>query len=288
MSIWLLAGVSSAALAAGQRLLVRWRLRDEAHAAEFASAFQIVSMVFVLPVGLAGVFAAGNQWSARALVLAAAAVLCWLSYSHLTFRSDVFLDASSKASLSRLRLLWGLVIGVVVFGERANWLWVPASLLLVAGSFIAVALADRLATRGVVLELGATIAIAAAIAFDKLTLGHLNVVTVTFISFGGPGVVEFVRGRTRVRSTSNYWLADARRLMIVAVGSLAMIGSFALQLVALDDGPLSAVVAVAAVSAVLTTLGGIVLLGERSDLTRKLVGLVATSVAAIMLAAATS
>lgn len=263
-------------------LTCRTLLKNEQDHATFALLIQWVPLVFFLPflavdpVRLPDA-ATGWFW----LVLAGVA---WALQQVLVFKSLRFTSASVREPLYQTKLIWAGVFAVLLAGE----LFAPSAFLgmalVLAGALV---MAYRpplgeLNAEGLFLVLSSAALTGLAYVFDKLALAHFSVTAYALVvSVFSGGFIAIYLARGGVLSRVVPFARHHARTVVLAsfVGAL----SYWLMVKAISVGPVGSVAAVFELSMVLTTLGGIVLLGEKKAVGRKVLGMALAIVGALVL-----
>lgn len=262
MQTWMGLAMAAACLSALERTAHRLNLAGEADTRGYALTFQTACALLCLP--LLALAAPKLAWPpSHALAAMMGAAVCWAGFSILTFKADSLLEASVKAGVSRLRLIWTLALGVIVFAESLTPLKVAGVLMIAGAPLFLMARNREISRRGVGFEVASTLALAGALAFDKICLRYLPGAAVTFFSFANAAMLTFALRRTGA-STRNSWVAPPR-VARVAIAAALSVACYLALMTALANGELSRVAPIYMLAPLLSTILGVALLGERND-----------------------
>lgn len=254
--------MAAACLSALERVVHRLNLAGQDDTRGYALTFQATCALLSLP--LLAVVAPSLVWPSPSILAAmAGAAVCWAAFSILTFKADSLLETSVKAGVSRLRLIWTLALGVIVFSESLSLLKALGVFMIACAPLLLVVRNRTISRPGLSFEIASTLALAGALAFDKVCLQELPATAVTFFSFATAAVLTFaLRGAGPV--VANSWLS-APRFARVATAAALSVACYLALMTALAAGELSRVAPIYMLGPLLSTILGIVLLRERSD-----------------------
>jgi len=270
LALALLAAVFSAV----ERVLHRSNLADRGDTYGYTVCFQLACAALSLPLVVASVPRMPGI-APRSLIFLAAAAACWVGFSLLTFRADSLVEASVKSAVSRLRVVWTLALGALVFGEDVGGLRILGAALIAASPLLLLRASPTVSVRGVVLEAGATVFLAGALLFDKLAMETIPPGVVTFLAFANAAVFLLVAGRLTARrrgaTLHGVWVLDTALTRRVGVTAVTSVACYYLLMLALRAGEFSLVLPVYMLSPVLVLVLAYAFLGERGELRLKVV-----------------
>ncbi|MBI5226055.1 DMT family transporter [Candidatus Micrarchaeota archaeon] len=288
---WFEFALASTFFTAAFWLVCRNLMKTENDHAVFALLIQWVPLVFFLPflafetIRIPGF--EGNVGSADAsmgwfwLILAGVA---WALQQVLVFKSLRFTSASVREPVYQTKLLWAALFAVLLAHEvPATGAWLGIALVLLGALVMAYrSPAGESSREGLILVLSSAALTGLAYVFDKLALAYSSVTAYALIVSVVSGSVIALH-LTR-EGAWNRLLPFARlhvRTLLLASVTGAL--SYWLMVKAISVGPVGSVAAVFEIAMVLTTVGGIVLLGERQALGRKVLGMALAVVGALVL-----
>ena len=261
---WQFFALSAALLSASERIIHRWNIKKYKESIGYSSMFQMTCAVLAMPAAIWILWDQVYSISIQNLWLVGAAAICWTTFSLLTFKADEYLDASSKSSISRFRVLWSLIIGVVIFDENVTLLKVTGALMVAIAPISLIAFDRKISPKGAFLEIGATISLSLALVFDKLAPQFFDVAVVTFLAFANSAIITMIL-RSGLRK-KNPWAKDHKRIMMVILASLFSLSCYYSLMIALKYGDISVAVPIYMTSPIITTLMAFFLLSERENI----------------------
>ncbi len=279
---WFEYAVASTVFTAAFWLLCRRLLSTEADHEVFAVFMQLVPIVFWLPLlAFEPVQLPSADIGWLFLVLAGAA---WALQQVLAFKSLRFTAASIREPIYQTKLLWAALFAFILVAEGFTpSKWVGFAFLLAGALVIAYRHPPGESNaQGVALVVASAALTGFAYVLDKLALSHFSVtlyaIVVSVIS-GGIIALHAARHGLLKRLAS----FGRRHVKTILLASAMGAVSYWLQVKAVSLGPVGTIAALLELSMVFTTVGGIVLLGERQAIGRKLVGVALAVAGALVL-----
>mgnify|MGYP002713058628 CR=1 FL=1 len=171
MNLWLLFTLAATLLTAIERILHRYVLRNNDDASIYTLAYQFAAAMFLVPTILVE-FKDYNFSPAHIpnYILLIISGIFWLGFGLLSFHADRYAQVSITSILSRTRLFWVLLIGLVFFDEVINSYTVGGIIFIFIGitilAFISLG-GNRGVNKGALFSLMAAISISIALSIDK-------------------------------------------------------------------------------------------------------------------------
>jgi drug/metabolite transporter (DMT)-like permease len=245
-------------------------------------AYGLVSSAMILPLALLDF-----RYSLEpvALIAVLAASISWAVFSVLQFESQKFVEASKRTPIYRTRLIWVALLGFLLFGDAMPLQKILGIILLLSSALVVIGKWQKiyLGDEGIALTLASSIAWAASNLLDKAAIPHYSPGVYSFLMFFLPTVCVSSVMKDRRRRLQRLWKEE--KTAIVALSFLVAV-SYTLSVVALSTTEVSNVLPVADVGIIVTMLGGIIFLHERSDLGKKIISMVLTMAGAFLVATA--
>jgi drug/metabolite transporter (DMT)-like permease len=192
-----------------------------------------------------------------------------VGHNLLIFKASNYLEVSLVGALTKLRLAWVFILGMVFLGAAFSWTQLAGTVLaILAGVVIIHYFRKPESLTGVSLVLTATIFNASIIILTKYLLGSFNAASLTFfVSFLPAAILNFVlmpHARARIKKL----FKDDWRIVLLActLGSLANLALN--KALSLHDA--NSVIIISEVFLVVTLAGEHIILKEKESLWIKL------------------
>ena len=277
--MWLVFSALSGAFYTGEGLLQRFLLRGKKDAWAFSFFYSLIGSLVSLPFMLS---APRLPHSAGPWLLAAAMGLVIVGHNLLVFKASHYLEPSVAGSLSKLRLVWIFILGIVFLGNSFSWAKLAGTLLTVAAGVVIIHRFKRPeSAAGVSLILSATVLNASIIILSKYLLRSFNVASFTFfVSFLPAAIFNFVLMPQAPSRITKLFKAHAR-VILLACGLGAFANLALNQALSLHDA--TSVVVITEVFLVLVLVGEHALLKEKEQVWVKLVSVLLAVSGAILI-----
>lgn len=193
------------------------------------------------------------------------------------------LEASRSTVLSQLAPLVTFIGAIVILGESFTLLKGMGTSLIVGGNLIAAyGHGGALKRSSVFLALGAAAALGGIYIADKFAASHYPIGFYMMLSYFLPAlyIFLFVMPQNKINQVISEFRATTWRLPILALTGI--IGYY-LLLKTFRFAEASTVIPIVYSSTILTTIGGIIILKERSNIFQKLAGAVFVVIGVILL-----
>lgn len=259
--MWFLFAGLAGALYTGEMLLQRLLLRSKKDAWAFSFFYSLAGTIIVLPFMLASpqLPAEPGPW-----LLAIVIGVLIVGHNLLLFKASNHLEASLVGALTKLRLAWIFVLGMLVLGTAFSWSQLLGTVLtILAGVVIIRRFRRPNSLTGVVLALSSTVLAALIIILTKYLLGSFNVVSLTFFATFLPAMIlNYIfmpNATTRIKAL----FKDDWRIVLSAC-ALGALANLALnQALSLHDA--SSVMVISEVFLILVLVGEHILLKEKEQ-----------------------
>lgn len=272
---------AAVSLSVVERLSHRWVLKDRASIYGYAFLYQLAGAA-VLALYL--LFDDTNQpqlvtvLGNSSWILAAA--VAWMLFAYFSFSADRLLPSSYKAIISRLRILWVWLLGIVAFAEVITVNKVVGGLLLLSGVIVLSLTKEKINRRGACYEAVGSIFVSLALTLDKVLVQSLSPVFVTMLAFLNSGLLFGVIFPHCIAEAGTVLRELGWRLALpVAAGT----SSYLLFVACLKSNELTVVVPLYQTSSVATLIVGHFLFKELGNLSFKLSCGVLSAIGAILM-----
>lgn len=262
----ILSGLFFGALSLFQRHLLKGNQSDP-----FAHSFffSFTSALFILPFMLAKPAFNSDLW-AWGLVLLLGLVV--VAQNLLSFYALKHASASITGTIAKFRVIWVLLLGIALSHESwSNLKGLGIMLTVIAGILLVARFNQRAEWQGVMLAFIATLFYAVGITIYTPLLAAFNIVTVTFLLFTVPTVLNFILMKNAIPRIQRMYQQDGWRLLVLgflsSMANLTMIAAISL-------GDASPVLAMSeAILIVVILLGEFIILREHQHMTRKILAM---------------
>lgn len=271
MNLWLSITLLATLLATLERVLHRYVLRAENDANIYTLVYQFTAALGLVPLVITELQLQAfpiHNINIQVYVVLLTSSLFWLAFGLLSFHADRYAEVSVTSVLSRTRVLWTLVLGVIFFGEAVNFAKLQGVILIFAGlAALSIRGNFNYHSKGVLFALAAAISISVALSIDKYLAHFFPTSVVAFSAFFIPGIwlgITLPNKRERLKALLS---GQGKYAILTALlGAL----SYWLLLRALVLSDISKVVPIYQSSLVLNVIVGIILLDERDRILHKL------------------
>lgn len=271
--MWFIYALLGGLFLAVEMMLWRTLLKKEKDYSTFVLLLQFLPLIFYIPL-----IAFGEPLSLPTenigWLLALGAGGAWALNQVLSAKSYRTTEVSVREPLYKTKLLWIPLLALLFLAEQPTLEKIAGMLLVLAGAFTIAYRSDKFKNgEGVKLVLASAFFASVALVLDKAALAHFSPTfyAALMFAFSGFGVMLSRIGRKKHAGEKMAFLVKHWKVLIVA--SLLEALSFWLQIKALSEGEAGAVVPVLEMSVVFAAAGGIIFLGERSSLKRKIAGM---------------
>ncbi len=278
-AMWLYFALLAGGIYTVESLVARHTLRNQKDSAAFSIAYSLVGTVISLPFMLA---ASRVPHSVSLWLLAIAIGFIIVIHNFLVFRASGLLEASLLGAVSKLRLVWVFIFGIVFLSVSFSWAKLFGTLLVIAAGLIVVRRFRKPESKsGISLALTATLFNASVIILSKYLLGSFNAVSLTFFASFLPALIFNLilipHSVTRLRKLlKNHW-----RPVLLACGLGAFANLALNQALALHDA--NSVIILNEAFLVLVLVGEHLVFKEKQHLWFKLASIVLAIAGAILI-----
>jgi drug/metabolite transporter (DMT)-like permease len=276
--MWMFFAVLSGFLYTIQSLTTRHVLRSHNDAWAFSFYFSAVGALVSLPFMLLSP-KIGFTLSAWTLLIIAGLFI--VGQNLLNFSSSKYLEASLQGAITKFRLIWVFLFGIVILHEHGTAAKTIGTILtVIAGLLILQKFKKPQSIQGIVYALAAAILYAIVIVLYKYLFASFNAVSLTFFIFLIPAIVNIVimpQSISRIRRLYQ----DRKNAVLYA----CIAGGFANLAMnqALALGEASRVLVIIEAFLVLTFVGEHIFLKERTHSLIKIIAVSLATVGAILI-----
>ncbi|MBS1207499.1 MAG: EamA-like transporter family [Proteobacteria bacterium] len=263
MEGWILTSFLAALLSSAEKIAHRYNMIKIDDIFSYTIIFQILCAAISLPIAaLNPVLPSPNEYLSYGWLILAA--VCWAGFSLLTFHADKLLQASIKAGISRLRIIWAAIIGWLFFNESFSSVHIIGIVLIWFSPFVVARINGKGSSRGFIFEIAASIMIALALTFDKISAQYFDESVIVFFSFFNSAIIIFIIKNRQL----NFSWPILRLAMPVSIISVIC---YLLLVYSLKHGEISLVISIYMTSPVLVTLMAIKILKESENILYKII-----------------
>lgn len=251
-------------------------------------AFSILYTIFAAILSLGILFVEPWQFvdvSSFWIVALITAGLLYGMYDATQFSARKYVEASTLSLFSQLAPLIAFALAVLVLKEEPTLMRIVAVICIIVGNIIVLfkPSGNALQLRGLSFGLAAALFTGLAYFVDKTTFQHfpmaLYAVTVYVIPAAVVSIIFLLTGGKRADVAAELKRATWKVPALAAIG----VTGFYCLLKTYEITPLSVAIPLVYSATILTTLGGIFLLNERSGIWRKMIGAVFVFAGVILL-----
>lgn len=188
--MWVSYAVVSGLLYTAQGLITRHVLKGNKHAWAFSFFFSAIGAVVSLPFSLLHpLHVVPREYWIMMVVVGALIVL----QNYLNFSSARYLPASVGGALTKFRLVWVLLLGVILDQESLTWYKLLGTVCAVLAGVVILRRAEKLGSlRGIVLVISSTFVYAIVISLYKQLLLVFNPSSLTLFIFLLPAILNVI------------------------------------------------------------------------------------------------
>lgn len=275
---WLFFSLLSGLMYTVQGLMSRYILKGQRDAWAFSFFFSLVGALTALPFMLWRPQLSQSPVHWLILVIVGGLIV---SQNYLNFKATNFLEASVQGSLTKFRLLWILLAGVIFLHESFSPFKLAGTLLTIAAGLVIFAKkVDHQSKYGIGLTLSATLIYAIVILLYKILFAGFNSHTLTFFIFAIPALINILI----MPNSISRILAMAKtqgRVVLIAT----MFGGWANLAMnqALAIGEASKVLVIIEAFLVIVLAGEVMILQEKKGLWKKILAVTLATAGAILI-----
>ena len=281
--LWLVFAVLAGILGGFIPLIHRIILKEHEHL-EYAAIFNLLGALCYLPLFVLGFQNPQDPSSWLFLIIAS---IFWSVVVWIGFKARKFTEASIWTPLSQTRVLFVLIISTLFLAEGITVTKILGVLLVFVGTTILTIekgkLFGKIKEIGIQLTLLFSLLVSIAIVLDKFVLGFFTPATYGFFPYLIPGVVLAFSTKNS-RFFSKIFKTKWKLLLLVVFIDVAV---YFLTLSAISLTDVSSVVTVLQLSIIVSVLGGIIFLNEKTFVFPKIIGMILTIVGVILISGLT-
>lgn len=276
--MWFFVSLLAGLLFTIQGLLTRKLLKGEGDAWAFSFYFSLVGALIAAPFMLSDLKLATNAPFWLLMVVTGGLVSL---FNYLSLKSNNYLEASILGAMSKLRLLWVLLLGILFLGESLTTMKVLGTMLTLMAGLLIYSKAKSMGSKlGVALAFIAAVLYAVIIALIKVLYSEFNAVSLTFFIFALPTVINFA-----IMPNATHRIREMAKLQGKVVLVAAITGSLATLAMnqALLIGEASRVLVIIEAFLIVVLVGEHIFLKETDRLLNKLIAVLLATIGAILI-----
>lgn len=279
VNMWLGYALLAGALYTGQGLVTRHILRKQQDAWAFSFYFSLVGALVSLPFMLASP-KIPLTWQPWALALVVGFLI--VGQNLLNFKASNFIEASLSGAITKFRLVWVFVLGLLVLHEMFSWQKLIGTLLAVGAGLVIIHQFKRPKSfQGVALAFFATLFYAIVIILYKYLFASFNSVSLTFfVTFLPPVLINLVimpRSLQRIKKI----VKEDGKLVFLACGFGALANLALNKGLSLNEA--TSVLVIIEAFLVVTLVGEHVFLKEKEQVWIKVIAVLLATVGAVLI-----
>jgi len=199
----------------------------------------------------------------------------------LNFVSSKYLSPSISGSITKFRLVWVMILGIIILHESSHMFKIIGTLLtVISGIIIMKKLSKPKDIKGVMYAFGATIFYAIVIILYKFLFTSFNSQTLTFFIFFIPMILNVFIMPNSIRRIKT--LAKSNFKMVFFGCALGGLANLAMNQ-GLSLGEASKVLVIIESFLVITLIGEHIFLKERSNFITKIIAVILATIGAVLI-----
>jgi drug/metabolite transporter (DMT)-like permease len=277
--MWIFYALLSGLFSTGSSLISRHILKDGKNDVwAFSSFYSAIGCLVSLPFMLSHIKIATTLSPWLLMILVGVLIVI---HNLLNFSSSKYIPPSISGSISKFRLVWILLLGIVLLQESSNVFKIVGTLLtVIAGIIVTQKMSKPKNMRGILYALLATIFNAIIIILYKLLFTSFNSQSLTFFIFFIPTILNiFIMPNSLKRI---YMLTKSHFGMVLLSCVMGGVANLAMNQ-GLSLGEASKVLVVIESFLVITLLGEHIILKEKDHLISKIIGVLCATAGAILI-----
>jgi drug/metabolite transporter (DMT)-like permease len=278
-NMWLIYALTSGLLYTGSNLITRHILKKEKNDAwVFSFYFSAVGALVALPFMLINIKIPSNTSSWLLMLVVGILIVIQNLFN---FASSKYLTPSINGSITKFRLVWVMILGIIILGESSSALKIIGTFLTIASGIIVMKKFSKPKDlRGVFYAFVATIFYAVVITLYKFLFSSFNSQSLTFFIFFIPMIINLIIMPNSIKRITKLATTDFKLVFIGCfLGGLANL--------AMNEGLLlgeaSKVLVLIESFLIIALIGEHILLREKDYLITKIVAVILATAGAILI-----
>jgi drug/metabolite transporter (DMT)-like permease len=276
--MWLLYAICSGLFYSFGGIIARYLLKGKKDAWAYSFWFSFVGAIIVFPFVIINYEGPKTFWI---WLLGITICLVIILHNYMVNKATNFIEPSLQGSITKFRLLWILILGVLLLNESFTTIKLLGTILTVIASFIIV---SRFKAKTILIGLGltffATFIYAGVITCYSFFLKHFNTVSLTFFIFLFSSILNLIFMPHSIKRVGRF-MKDNHPILIILATSFSAFG-FLLLNQALSTGEQSKVVVITEASLIVTLIAEYLILKEKTKVLTKLIAITLTIAGAIL------
>jgi len=277
--MWLLFALLSGLFNTGSSLITRHVLKkDKNDAWAFSFFFSAIGALVSLPFMLTNIKIGMTitPWLIMLLV-----GLLIVTQNFLYMASAKYVAPSISGSITKFRLVWVMIIGIIILHESSSPLKIAGTLLTVFSGIIVIKnFSKPKDIRGIIYSLGATIFYATVIILYKFLFSSFNSQSLTFFIFLIPALINLVIMPNAIKRIRG--LIKSNYKSVIAACIFGALANLAMNQ-ALSIGEAGKVLVLIESFLVVTLIGEHLVLKEKKNLLTKVIAVISATAGAILI-----
>lgn len=283
--MWLILALIAGGFYTASGLITRHVLKTGRDSWAFSFFYSAIGALVTLPF-VVGIYAYNGEFTVpeEGFGWGVMVIVGFLIILHnfLNFRSSNYIEASINGTITKFRLIWILILGVLVIGEDFTiWKLLGTLLTVLSGGLVIAGFKKPKSLKGVLYAFAATFAYAGGLILYKILFEFFSVWTLTlFVTFLTPAVLNFIIMPNALKRTLALAKDNGKFVFLAcgfgALANLAMNGALLL-------GEATKVPAMIEAFLVLTLVGEYIFLKEKKGLKTKLLAVVVVTIGAVLI-----
>ena len=278
-NMWLMYALLSGIFYTGSGLIIRHILKkDKSDAWAFSFFFSVIGALISLPFMVSNFKVSGSiiPW---VVVFIIGWLIVGQNYFNLT--SSKYISASINGSITKFRLVWVMILGIIILRESSSLLKIGGTLLtVVSGTIIIKNLTQPKNIKGVIYAFGATLFYAIVIITYKYLFKYFNSQSLTFFIFFIPALINLSIIPDSVKRI--FSLAKNQLRIVFIACALSGFANLAMNQ-GLALGEVSKVVVIIESFLVVTLIGENIILKEKENIATKIFAVISATIGAVLI-----
>jgi len=259
-------------------LITRRILKGDKDAWAYSFYFSLVGALISLPFMISSFKVAHNILLWLLLVFTGALIV---AQNLLIFKSTNYLEASVQGIITKFKLVWVFIFGIIILGEHFSLLkFIGTILTLISGWLLVNKLKKKQSIKGIILAFVSTLFYAIVIVFYKFLFVEFNSSSLTFFIFFIPAIINLIIMPNSIKRILS--MIKESKLVVVIACSLGAFANLSMNY-ALTFGEISKVLVIIEAFLIVTLVGEHIFLKEKKNLLIKILAVIIVVVGAILI-----
>lgn len=277
--MWLIFAITAGFLYTGSNLITRHILKKEKNDTwAFSFYFSAVGALVALPFMLTNIKVPTNLSSWFLMLLVGILIVIQNLFN---FASAKYLPPSISGSITKFRLIWVMLLGIIILEESSSFLKIIGTLLtVISGIIVMKKFSKPRDLKGIYYALAATIFYAVVIILYKFLFAFFNSQSLTFFIFFIPMLINLIIMPNSIKRVARLATTDFKTVFISCfLGGLANL--------AMNEGLLlgeaSKVLVLIESFLIVSLIGEHIFLKEKENLVTKIIAVILATFGAVLI-----